>query len=632
MSELQQLANAVTNQSRFSADSKVQFVSVAQQIAEVAARSPESIAVVSGCRQITFRDLVARAAALADKLAAACGDRGTGPIVVCTGDSLLMIICAMAAWQTGRSYLPVSPSGPVERLRHILAEAQPVVIAASKGELAVLPIGDWQLLAVDEYASPEFAATGAGQSFAAVSAIQPDSLAYVIYTSGSTGQPKGACVTQANLAHLVQWYSSAFDVRPGSRASQFAALTFDAAVLEIWTNLAGGATLFVPDSLVPLVPEHLRDYLVEQKIARCFAATAIAEQLLTLNWPGKTKLQYLLTGADTLRVFPPSGLPFQVVNNYGPTECTVLATSGVVPPSAEGQGLPAIGRPIPGARIYIVDSNLKLASDGQRGEICIGGAIVGLGYIGRPDLTAERFVPDPFLAEPSRMYRTGDIGRKLPDGQFEFLGRLDHQINLRGYRIEPGEIVSALRSHPSIRAAAVKSIGADSEKHIAAYLILKSSVSASDLRDHLSSRLPEYMIPDHLVRLDELPFNASGKVDLTLLPLPDSENSLPREESALGPETEIQEEITSILSALLGGRPVGLQDNFFRLGGHSLLAAQVITRVRSAFGVELSLRTVFESPTVAGLSVAIEEKILAQLAASSIDDSPESPGHDRQLN
>jgi acyl carrier protein len=163
-------------------------------------------------------------------------------------------------------------------------------------------------------------------------------------------------------------------------------------------------------------------------------------------------------------------------------------------------------------------------------------------------------------------------------------------------------------------------------------LILKSSVSASDLRDHLSSRLPEYMIPDHLVRLDELPFNASGKVDLALLPLPDSENSLPREESILGPETEIQEEITSILSALLGGRPVGLQDNFFRLGGHSLLAAQVITRVRSAFGVELSLRTVFESPTVAGLSVAIEEKILAQLAASSIDDSPESPGHDRQLN
>lgn len=627
----QQLANTSTLQSRLSSNSKAHFVSVAQQIAEVASRSPESVAVVSGCREITFGGLVERASALAGKLTAVCADRAPGPVAVCTGDSLLMIVCAMAAWQTGRSYLPISPSGPVERLRHILAEAQPAVIAASEADISVLPVGGWQLLSVDEFASPQFVPASTNCNAEVSWAVQPDSLAYVIYTSGSTGQPKGACVSQASLAHLATWYSSAFDVKPGSRASQFAALTFDAAVLEIWTNLAAGATLCVPDRLIPLVPEHLRDYLVEQKITRCFAATAIAEQLLALDWPGTTTLQYLLTGADTLRIFPRSGLPFHLVNNYGPTECTVLATSGTVLPDTKGRSLPAIGRAIPGARIYIVDSNLKLVPDGERGEICIGGAVVGLGYIGRPDLTAERFVPDPFLAGPSRMYRTGDIGRKLPDGQFEFLGRLDHQINLRGYRIEPGEIVSALRSHPSVRAAAVKSIGAGSAKNIAAYLILKDGLTASDLRDHLLNRLPEYMIPDHFVRLDELPFNASGKVDLSLLPLPDSLNSLRMEESAIGPETEIQEEITSILSALLGGRSVGLQDNFFRLGGHSLLAAQVITRVRSAFGVELSLRTVFESPTVAGLSAEIEEKILAQLAASATDDSPGSSRNGRRL-
>lgn len=615
MSDLQQLASAVFLQSHFSEDIKANFVSVAQQIVEVSIRSPESIALVSGCRKVTFASLVERASGLAAKFAVACSHRGPGPIVVYTDDSFLMIVCAMAAWQSGRCYLPTSPSGPVERLRHMLAESQAALIATSEADQNILPPGDWPSLTVDEFASPTFSPAPLFQKGESCPRLRPENPAYVIYTSGSTGQPKGVCVSQGNLSHLVEWYSSAFHVKPGSRASQFAALTFDAAVLEIWTNLAAGSTLCVPDPSIPLVPEHLRDYLVEEEITRCFATTAIAEQLLTLHWPGTAALEYLLTGADTLRVFPPSGLPFQLVNNYGPTECTVLATSGVVLPNTEGRSLPAIGRPIPGSQVYILDSELKQVAEGERGEICIGGTGVAAGYIGRPDLTMEVFLPDPFRGKPSRLYRTGDIGRKLPNGEFEFLGRLDHQIKLRGYRVEPGEIVGALRSHPSVRAAVVKSIGNESAKQIVAYLILKDNITVLELRAHLSSRLPAYMIPDHFVRLDELPFNSNGKVDLAALPPPDFSTSWEQGESAIGPETEIQEEIGSILSSLLGGRPVGLQDNFFRLGGHSLLAAQVIARIRSAFGVELSLRTVFESPTAAGLSQEIEKKILIELAA-----------------
>jgi acyl-CoA synthetase (AMP-forming)/AMP-acid ligase II/acyl carrier protein len=373
--------------------------------------------------------------------------------------------------------------------------------------------------------------------------------------------------------------------------------------------------LCVPDRSIALTPEHLRDYLVNEEVTRCFATTALAEQLLALEWPQTAKLEYLLTGADTLRVFPPSTLPFHLVNNYGPTECTVLATSGIVPPDGNGHLLPTIGRPIPGAQVYITDANLNLVPDGERGEICIGGAGVAVGYIGSPELTAERFVPDPFCPAPARMYRTGDIGRKLPDGELEFLGRLDQQIKLRGYRIEPGEIVGALRLHPAVRAAVVKPVGSDSHRQIAAYLILKEQTTAQELRSHLTSRVPEYMIPDQFVQLEELPFTPNGKVDLSALPLPDSSNVLADQESVMGPATEIQDEVSSILSDLLGGRSVAPHDNFFRLGGHSLLAAQVIVRVRSAFGVELPLRTVFESPTAAGLSEVIEDKILAQLAA-----------------
>jgi amino acid adenylation domain-containing protein len=581
------------------------FVSVAEQIWQHGIARPTGTAIFVGSRQITFGELARRASALAARYSGHLPGRSSGPIAICSRDSVHMIVGALAAWKVGRPYLPADPDGPPQRLRHMLTECDAALVATDSAP-EKMPEGSWRRIALGEDSATEID----GQPWN----LAPGDAAYIIYTSGSTGQPKGVAVSQANLAHLTRWYKDTFSVGEQDRGTQFASLTFDAAILESWTLLAAGAAISVPDSSVRLIPERLRDYLVTENITHCFAATAIAERLLALEWPKTAKLRFLLTGADTLRVFPPAGLPFQLVNNYGPTECTVLATSGVIPPNDGSNTLPTIGHAIPGARIYLLDPNLKPVSDGEQGEIYVGGAGVSLGYVGRPDLTAERFIANPFEGN-SQLYRTGDLARKLSTGEFEFRGRIDQQIKLRGYRIEPGEIVHALRSHPAVEAAVIKAIRAPSGDQLTSYLVLSANVSGADLRAYLAARLPDYMIPDQFVRIGDLPLGINGKVDLAALPLPDSSNTLDAGQPYEAPETEIQQEMTAILSALLGGKPVGLTDNFFRLGGHSLLAAQVITRVRNAFSVELPIRTVFESPTAAALSAVIEKKMVEFLAA-----------------
>ncbi len=608
----------------------VRFVSAGEQIRKYGLHRPEHAAIVAGCRLITFRELVNRASALAARFREQLESNPNAPIAICSGNSVRMIAAALAAWQVGCPYLPVDPAGPRERLRHMLTECGVALIATESSCLQKLPAGRWRQITIDECleAGPGWCGMDAIETQA--TNVAPNDPAYVIYTSGSTGQPKGVAVSHANLAHLAAWYKEVFSVSEEDRGTQFASLTFDATILETWTLLAAGATVYVPDSSMKLMPERLRDYLVSEGITHCFAVTAIAERLFTVEWPPSTKVRFLLTGADTLRLFPPKGLPFQVVNNYGPTECTVLATSGVVPPDGDPNTMPTIGRAIPGVQVYLLGSNLEPVSDGEEGEIYIGGAGVSLGYIGRRDLTAERFIGNPFedatapIRNRSRLYRTGDLARKLPNGEIEFRGRIDQQIKLRGYRIEPGEIVQALRNHPAVAAAIVKTIHVLSGEQLAAYLVLRTNISGADLRTYLSTLLPDYMIPDRFVRITDLPLTGNGKVDLAALPIPDSSNTLDENQEYEAPETEIEQEVTAILSALLGGKAVGLTDNFFRLGGHSLLAAQVISRLRQTFGVELPIRTVFETPTVTGLSRAIEQKMVELLAALPPEDVGES--------
>jgi acyl-coenzyme A synthetase/AMP-(fatty) acid ligase/acyl carrier protein len=431
----------------------------------------------------------------------------------------------------------------------------------------------------------------------------------VIYTSGSTGHPKGVEIPHGGLANLISWHQQAFSVTPADRASHLAGLSFDAAVWELWPYLAVGASVHLVDEFTRNSAELLQNWLVNHNITISFVPTPLAEELLRVKWPQNTVLRIMLTGGDTLHHYPPAGLPFLLVNNYGPTECTVVATSGMILSDGQDGTLPPIGRPITNNSIYLLDEQRLPVPPGTVGEIYIGGAGLARGYRNRPDLAAERFISDPFSSEPgSRLYKTGDLARLLPEGQIAFLGRVDEQINIRGFRIEPNEIVCALNQHPLVRESLVLAREHSSgDKRLVAYLVLEpdSGVTSNTLRGYLRRCLPEYMLPNTFVRLEAFSLTPNGKIDREALPAPGPANSLPHESSA-DPPTATQQRIVEILMALLGGKKIELREDFFLLGGHSLLGAQLIAKLRETFRVELTLRTVFDAPTVAALAEEVE--------------------------
>ncbi|HSP45324.1 MAG TPA: non-ribosomal peptide synthetase, partial [Chthoniobacterales bacterium] len=443
-----------------------------------------------------------------------------------------------------------------------------------------------------------------------------DSLAYVIYTSGSTGRPKGVEITHRNLANLVSWHVKTFGIDCSSRATFQAGVGFDAAVWEVWPYLSAGATLHLPDESTRLSADSLRDWLIRHRITISFVPTALAEQLIAWSWPAGSALRFLLTGADTLHRYPLPGLPFALVNNYGPTECTVVATSGVIDADKRGEGLPSIGLPIDGVRIHILDAGRHEVPKGATGEIYIGGAGVARGYRNRPELTAESFITDPF-DEGGRLYKTGDLGRFLPSGEVAFLGRVDDQIKIRGYRIELNEINSVLNEHPSVQASVVilrEDVPGD--KRLVAYLVSRPGFEPDDesLRNLVRRRLPDYMEPSAFVWMDSFPLTPNGKVDRLGLPLPKNEDHR-RDHAFIAPRNPVEERLAAIISEVLRVPRLSVDDDFFHLGAHSLLGAQIIARVREAFGTELRLLDVFDAPTVAELSLRIEAALTLQLNA-----------------
>jgi len=455
--------------------------------------------------------------------------------------------------------------------------------------------------------------------------LNDSSLAYVIYTSGSTGQPKGVEVLHRGLSNLVSWHLRAFEVTPADRASHLAALGFDAAVWELWPYLVAGASVHLASEEVRQNPQKLRDWLVEEKITIAFLPTPLAESMLLLEWSKQSALRILLTGADTLHHTPRAGLPFILVNNYGPTECAVVATSGRVwPASGSSSQPPSIGRPIDNTEIYVLDEEMREVAPGKAGELYIGGAGVARGYRNHPELTKQKFVLNPFSADAAdRLYRSGDQVRLLPNGELEFLGRIDEQVKIQGYRVEPNEIVNALDFHPDVQTSAVvaRETGRG-EKTLIAYVVLceDSKVTASGLREHVSKRLPNYMVPASFVRMAALPVTANGKVDRDALPSPDSSNRLP-DSDFIAPPTVVEQRLAAILSQLLHVQHVGVKDNFFLLGGHSLLGTQLLTRIRQAFGVDLSLLSLFDHPTLMEMSQEIEKLILAKLENIDVEQS-----------
>ena len=604
------------------AQSKPGFASdrfVPQLFSDQAKKNPGHIALVDDSMQLTYGELDDWANRLAHELKA-LGIVSNTVVAVCMRRSSLMVLASLAVLKAGAAYLPMDPTYPRERLSFILRDAHTPLVLSDSTVAHTLPEGSWRLILLDREDLTERTPTAWGTS-----QIYPGDLSYVIYTSGSTGKPKGVEITHKNLLSFVSWHQKAFAVSADDRAAQFVSFGFDAAVAELWPQLAAGAALHITPDEVRSSPELLRDWLIGREITIAFVPTPIAERLIMLDWPVATKLRLLLTGGDTLHHYPRAGLPFALINNYGPTEATVVATSGcVATEKKDGELRPPIGRPINGTEIYIVDRSLNPVPRGEVGELLIGGAGVGRGYVNSPELTEKKFLPDPFVNRlGARLYRTGDLARWLPDGQIEYVGRVDDLIKIRGYRVEPNEIIAVLNSHPAVqRSAVIQRQDNEDNQSLVAYIVLdqaQASLTATELRDLLRSRLPDFMIPAVFVVLPDLPLTSNGKIDRKALPMPSVGNTL-LNENYVKPRTALEEKLSALVTNLLGITQVGVNDNFFLIGGHSLFGTQLIARIRDNFGVELPLRSVFESPTPALLAQQVEGLIVTKLANMSEDE------------
>jgi amino acid adenylation domain-containing protein len=583
------------------------------RVAAWAQATPDALAIASGDVHLTYRELNHRA----DRLACYLRGVGAGPevlVAVCLPRSPELIVSALGVLKAGGAYLPLDPTYPGDRISTILADAKAPLLLTNECLAAGLPAGPWRVCSLpgsDPEADPE----GCPQE-----RPSEQQRAYVIYTSGSTGNPKGVQIPHGSLLNLVTWHQEAFGVGRRDRAALVSSPGFDAAVWEIWPYLTAGASVHFVADATRVTPEGLRDWVVEAGITMCFLPAQMAEAVIHLKWPQESVLRFLLTGADVVHRYPPEDLPFVVVNNYGPTECTVVSTSGWLQPERRGEHPPTIGRPISNTRVHILGEDLRPVAPGTTGELHVGGSGLARGYLNRPDATAERYIPDPFSSEPgARLYKTGDMGRHLPDGQILFFGRSDDQVKVRGHRVEIGEIDALLREFEGVEdcLVLVREIS-PGDRRIRAYVVPApgASLSAKALRDFLITKLPEPMIPTAWIRLTALPLTAHGKVDRSALPEPDATNTM-RDDIA-PPRTLVEECLAEILAPLLGVERVGTEDNFFFLGGHSLLGAQVIARVRDTFGVELSLLALFDAPTVAHLAAEIEKLIVEGLEENRV--------------
>ena len=578
-------------------------VSIPRLVSRYSTLGPEAIAVRSGSEVLTYAELEQRANRLARFLVSE-GVTTDTPVGLYFKRSLGFVVTALAVLKAGGAYVPLDSSNPIDRILFVVRDSQiPIVLTGSRANLQLATSSDsFRVHLIEDIEMAEDTEKDV------CAEISPNDLAYIIYTSGSTGQPKGVEITHRGLANLVRWHQDAFSVTSADRASQVANLGFDATVWETWPYLAAGASLNLADDLTCKDAVALRDWLLANDITVSFVPTPIAERMLLLEWPSSTVLRALLTGGDKLHHSPPTGLPFSVYNNYGPTESTVVATSGLVVPTPDRSIEPSIGRPIDNTQIHILDESRNPVPPGTVGEIYIGGAGVARGYRNRPDLTVARFIPEPSgEIQGARLYRTGDLGCYLPNGEIAFRGRVDDQIKLRGYRIEPNEIVVTLNRHPSVDASVVTLCdGALGSQQLVAYVVITngSRVTGTELREFLRKHLPEYMIPSSFVNVDKLPVTANGKIDRRALSCATAATLLPEE--FVPPASATQAKLLAIVTSLLRARDISTNDNFFLIGGHSLLGAQLIAKVKETFGVELSLLKLFENGTVVEMAAEIE--------------------------
>ncbi len=569
------------------------------------ARTPEHVAVVFDKERVSYRELNERANQWAHYLRR----RGAGPeslVGIMMERSATMVVALLGILKAGGSYLPLDPDYPAERLSFMLSDAGVEVLLTEQHLLERLPSTSASLVLVDA----EREAIEQESRANPVSGVEADNLAYVLYTSGSTGQPKGAMLAHGEVVNCVLWMQETYELGERDRMLCKTTLNFDPSVWEIFWPLMVGSRIVIATAEAQLDSAALLQTIIKEKVTVAyFVPSMLALFLVEAEVPAATSLRQVICGGESLsielvkrfyEVLPQATLH----HSYGPTE-TAIAASEIVCDRDSVHTVMPIGRPLANTQLYVLDQQLQPTPIGVLGELFIGGAGLGRGYLKRPEVTADRFVPDCFSDTPgARLYRTGDLVRYLRDGNLQFHGRTDTQVKLRGLRIELGEIEAAIMAHEKVHGAAVVVHGDQTgEKSLVGYVVTTegASLAAAELRQQLSQKLPAYMVPATLVFLPELPLMPNGKIDLNALPKLDL-LSRTSEESYTAPSDQIEEMLVEIWAAVLGLERVGINDSFFELGGHSLLAAQAIARVQKAFKRELPLRLIFQFPTVAAFA------------------------------
>lgn len=588
-----------------------------QLFEEQVARTPDHIAVVFENQQLTYSQLNARANQLAHYLQ----NLGVGTEVlvgICVERSLEMLVGILGILKAGGAYVPLDPTYPQERLAFMLKDAQTPVLLTQERLLPSLPDTKACIVCLDKDWK-DIALHSLENSF---SELTSENLAYVIYTSGSTGTPKGTLITHQGLVNYLSWCIDTYPLKQGKGSCVHSSIAFDATITGLFAPLlVGNQVQLLPEDLgieaLSIALQSNSDYsLIKITPAQL---ELLAQQLPSQIAAGKT--QAFIIGGENLTAqhiafwqkFAPETL---LVNEYGPTETVVGCCIYKVPDNKHSSGSIPIGRPIANTQLYILNENLQPQPIGIPGELYIGGAGLARGYLNRPELTAEKFIANPFEdAKSPRLYKTGDLARYLPNGDIEYLGRIDHQVKIRGFRVELGEIEAVLSQHPGIQNSVVVAHEDESgNQRLVGYVVPNSkseTPKSNNLRDFLKQKLPDYMVPAVFVMLKALPLTSNGKVDRKALPAP--EQVRPELEAKfVAPRTEVEQLVAEIWAEVLRLEKVGIYDNFFDLGGHSLLLTQVTSRLYQAFGVELSLRQLFATPTIADLAVIIAQKQVEQ--------------------
>jgi amino acid adenylation domain-containing protein len=582
--------------------------SIHQLFERQAAQTPDAVAVQFGEEQMSYQELNWRSNQLAHHLRRLGAVEGA-LVGVCMERSMEMVVGLLGALKTGAAYLPLDPTYPLERLHYMLEDAEASILLTQQRLLRQLPARKTQSLCIDS----------AWEMIALESDINPDgvggggSLAYVMYTSGSTGWPKGICIPHRAVRRLVL-NTDYVRLEPGDRVGQVSNSSFDAATFEIWGALLNGARLVIVAKEVVLSPRDFAAQIERQGINTMFLTVALFNQVAREVPDGFRSMKHLLVGGEAVdpkwvREVIRHGKPQRLLNAYGPTESTTFAAWHLIEKVEEWDRMVPIGIPIANTEIYLLDLNMRLTPVEVAGELYIGGEGLAYGYINCPGQTAEKFVPHPFAEGGARLYKSGDMARYLADETIECIGRIDQQVKLRGHRVELGEVEAALAQHESVSdSVVVVRESAPGDKRLVAYVVGRPGVTISVdlLRGHLKGKLPDFMIPSAFATLDELPLTVNGKVDRQALSELEPPGERRLQESEL-PRTAVEEVIAIFWAEVMGVDRVGVHDDFLELGGHSLLVTQLASRLQEAFRIEIPIRTLFESPTVAQQSERLED-------------------------